>query len=453
MSCRKTGSNLIRIHFCLWLGFSWIISCQRPTSPTLTFNIPANANLIKSLQTELPQFEAQHGIKVKLYPFTGQEKLYAMLAAGAPPDIFYTNSVIRDRLAAEGTLLDLWTLAKTDSFVKQIRPEFIQRGTSLDGGWYQFCDWTYTFGVYFNKTLFKKAGVAFPDSNWTWEEMLTRAHALTQDFNTDGQIDQYGIFMARHFTTALELMYGVTYPPNALFFTLPPTAKNALQAYLNLIFQDRVMPDLQFTQAQGMQSAQMLNAGKVAMLVEAVPNPDFIEAIRIDWDVAPFPRLAANPPRYFRSASGGLSISAHCPHPEIAWEFIKWLMTQSRYNTPNPVLRGVDFAAAWEAKYPPLEATHFRQVWDLSEKYDGGDLRDFVRFSSWSSVAILERIAPKMDLLFAGKISIAELEAFAPAVNQYVRSELEVLLKNPRLKPSFREKIGAALAATSDEDI
>ncbi|MCI0515906.1 extracellular solute-binding protein [candidate division KSB1 bacterium] len=449
---RKSGFKLIGFSFCLWLGCIWMISCQRPTAPTLTFNIPANANLIQTLKTELPQFEAQHGIKVKLYPFTGQEKLYAMLAAGEPPDIFYTNSVIRDRLAAEGTLLDLRTLASHDSFVKQIRPEFIQRGTSLDGGWYQFCDWTYTFGVYFNKTLFAKAGVPLPDSNWTWEEMLTRAHALTQDVDQDGQIDQYGIYMARHFTAALELMYGATYPPNALFFTLSPAAKAALQAYLNLMFQDRVMPDLRYTQAQGMQSAQMLNAGKVAMLVEAVPNLDFIQALQIDWDVAPFPRLTSQPPCYFRSASGGLSISARCPHPEIAWEFIKWLMTQSGYNTPNPVLQGVDFAPAWEAKYPQLKTTHFRQVWELSEKFDGGDLRDFVRYSSWSSAAILERIAPKMDLLLAGKISIAELETFAPEVNQYVRAELEVLLKNPRLKPAFREKISAAAGTIEKND-
>lgn len=432
-----------------WFGLLLllILGCSGSSDdlPEVTLNVPANANLLQSLRTALPQFEQTHQIKVKLIPFTGQEKLYAMLAAGQPPDIFYTNTVVRDRLASEGRLLDLRTVAQGDSFIQRIRPQFITRGTAIDSGWYQFCDWTFTYGVYFNKTLFDAANVAYPDSAWDWNGMLARARQLTRDLDGDGKTDQYGIFIARHFSSALERMNGADYPPSALFFSFPPEAVAAQQAYLDLIYEEKVMPELGYTQAQGMQFSQMLNQDKVAMIVEAVPNLDFIHALQVDWDVAPLPRMGQHPPRYFRSASGGLSVSATCQHPQAAWKVIKWLVTQSEYKSPSPILKDVDFVAAYEAKYPVLQTKHFGQVWELSERFDGGDTRAFVRYSSWSSSAILEKLVPQMDLLYAGKITLPEIVASTDEINQQVMRELGEQLRNAALKPVFRARLQKAL--------
>ncbi len=434
-----------KLKFLVCVGIAFFLqNCSKgndTNAKLITLNVPANANLLQSLREQLPQYETEHGVRVQLIPFTGQEKLYAMMAAGQAPDIFYTNTVVRDQLAAEGRLLDLNTVAAGDSFVQQIRPEFIQRGTSIDGGWYQFCDWTYTYAVYYNKTLFDAAQVPYPDSSWTWAGMLDRARRLTRDVNGDGSTDQYGIFIPKHFVSALERMNGAEFTPNALLFDLPAESQETLQVYLNLIYQDKVMPEIAFTQAQGMQVSQMLNTGRVAMTVEAVPNLDFITALKIDWDMAPLPRMNNKSPLYFRSASGGLSLGSSCTHPQEAWKLIKWLVTQSPYNTPNPVLREVDFVGGWETRYPQLRATHFRQVWELSERFDGGDTRDFVRYSSWSSNAILEQLSPKMDLLFAGKLAVPELVQQSDEINRNVVSELKKTLGNKNLRPAFREKI------------
>lgn len=437
----------LKIFVCIGIAI-FLQNCSRENNSNakiITLNVPANANLLQALREQLPKYEAEHGVRVQLIPFTGQEKLYAMMAAGQAPDIFYTNAVVRDQLAAEGRLLNLNTITAGDSFVQQIRPEFIQRGTSIDGGWYQFCDWTYTYAVYFNKALFDQTHVPYPDSSWTWAKMIDRARWLTHDLNGDGATDQYGIFIPKHFVSALERMNGAEFTPNALLFDLPQESQEALQAYLNLIYQDKVMPEIAFTQAQGMQASQMLNTGRVAMTVEAVPNLDFITALQIDWDMAPLPRMGDKPPLYFRSASGGLSLSSSCRHPHEARKLIKWLVTQSPYNTPNPVLRETDFVSGWEARYPKLRETHFRQVWELSERFDGGDTRDFVRYSSWSSNAILEQLSPKMDLLFAGKMTVKQLVQQTDDINRNVLSELKKILRNESLLPSFRKKINEEL--------
>ena len=442
---KKTMSAGVGI-FCL-LGLT-TINCKKSDpkgQSLLSFNVPANVSLLQNLRQQLPEFEAREQIRVQLIPFTGQEKLYAMMAAGQPPDVFYTNTIVRDQLAAEGRLLDLRTVTKNDPFVDQVRPVFIQRGTSLDGGWYQFCDWTFTYGLYYNKALFDQYGVPYPDSGWTWQGLLDRSHALTRDLNGDGKIDQYGLFIAKHFVSALETMNGAVYPTNALFFELYPESQQALQSYLDLIYRDRVMPELAFTQAQGMQTAQMLNSGRVAMVAEAVPNLDFITSLTIPWDVAPFPLMSQSQPRYFRSASGGLSISASCKHPDKAWQLIKWLVTRSPYNTPNPVLKDTDVIKGWQEKYPELAKTHFGQVWQLAEDFDGGDSRDFVRYFSWSANTILERLAPMLDQVFSNQISLDALAGSAPAINEAVRNELDKVLTNPSINENFRSKIKVLL--------
>lgn len=409
--------------------------------PQITINVPANANLIQLLNTELKSYEKDNNVRIKLIPFSGQEKLYAMMAAGKPPDIFYTNTVVRDQLAAEGLLLDLRKIAGDDPFVQRIHPEFIRRGESLDGGWYQFCDWTYTFGIYYNKDIFDRYGVSYPDSSWDWRGMLERAKRLTRDAGDSEKKQQYGIFIAKHFFSAIELMAGARYQPNELFFDLSPESQNALRLYLDLIYKEKVMPELKYVQAQGMQMAQMLNTGRVAMVAEAVPNLDFITSLKVNWDVAPFPQIENNPRRYFRSASGGLSISKTCQYPKAAWELIKWLVTKSPYNTPNPVLKDARVVSGWEEKYPVLSDKDFARVWQLSEQFDGGDYRDFVRYFSWSSNVILEQLSPKMDLLFDNQLSVSDLLKMKESINQKVIRELKIVANNKSLKPEFREAI------------
>ena len=102
--------------------------------------------------------------------------------------------------------------------------------------------------------------------------------------------------------------------------------------------------------------------------------------------------------------------------------------------------------SGWKQKYPILAKTHFDQVWRLSEQFDGGDSRDFVRYFSWSSNVILEQVSPKMDLVLANQLSIADLLAMKAEINAKVLRELQIVADNPSLKPAFRQAIQQRLA-------
>jgi ABC-type glycerol-3-phosphate transport system substrate-binding protein len=415
----------------------------------VVYNCAANAEDIRMLEAEIPGFADSTGVTIRLNPFTGQEKLYAMMAAGQSPDIFYTNNTMRDRLAAEGRVLDLRKVSQNDPFVERLWPTVREGGRSVDGGWYSVGNWSYTLGIYYNKALFDSAGVPYPDTTWTWDQMVERARRLARDSDGDGVPEQYGIFIGSHFVEAIELMNGAELPPNALRASITPASAQAFNAYLALM-REQIMPDLRRIQALGMQPSQLLASGRVAMLAEAVPHQMLTETLRLHWGVAPLPRFPGKPPRYFRSGSGGLSISAGSAHPEAAWKALRWIIGSASAYQPNPVLRDQDFAAGWEKKYPQLVGSGFREVWNMSLRNDGGDPRFFVRYSSWTSAAILERLQPELDRLWARDITVEELIKALPRINGGVEQALRDLLREPEIRPAFHADIERALRSLGD---
>ncbi len=413
---------------------------------TVIYNCAASTSGIAALQREQEGFFALTGIRVKLNPFSGEEKLYAMMAAGQAPDVFYTNGAVRDRLAAEGRLLDLRPFAEQDPFFQRLRTEVRAAAAAPDGGIYGVGNWTHTCGVYYNRAAFAAAGLAPPTADWTWDDFVAVARKLTRVGQAGDRPGRYGLFIPAHFIECFEQMNHAPIPRDALLLGISPEAREVYAAYLGLI-RDGVMPDIRHVQALGMQAAQMLESGRVAMLVEAVPHPGLIETLTINWGVAPLPRFGAKAPRYFRSASGGLSVSATTAHPADAWRTLAWLIGEAAPYQPNPVLTDADFVGGWEAKYPRLRGTGFREVWTLSERHAGGDPRYFVRFASWSMGPVMTRFQPWLDRLWAGDATLDEVVAAVSDINAGVRQDLERQLRSPALRPAWRAALERELAA------
>ncbi len=409
--------------------------------PELVYNCTSDAGEIKLLKEEIERYTAGRNIRIKLIPFSGEEKLLSMMAAGQPPDIFYTNTFIRDRLASENRILDLRQFADNDSITPKIREETIEQGKSIDGGWYHLCNWTNTLAVYFNKETFDKSGVPYPKMDWKWEDMIEIAKKLTADDNGDGRIDHYGIYIAPHFISALERMNHANYKKNSLFGELPPESIEAFNMYIDLIKSHKVMPPVEWVESMGMQYKQLLENGRIAMIVEALPNPQLFEILKVRWDIVPLPVMNNKKPLYFRAYGGGLSISKDCKYPKEAWEFLKWLVFESKLYSPNPMLKNSDFAESYQNKYPALKNSNFKAIWELSEINDGGDYRDFVRISSWSASVLLENIAPALNNVLRGKESIEVYKAAVDEANKLVPRKVRDHIKNPAVREEFRKKI------------
>lgn len=150
----------------------------------------------------IPAFQKENpSITVELLtvPWDGHDtKLLALHVAGTPPDVFsqwgqsgggtyYHQGLLReiDDLAAEAK----WDLSNI--------PEVLQKAYSFDGKMFGVPMYSLCSFIFYNKDAFDKAGVPYPpvdwdDATWTWEEMVTRAQALTKDID-DPEKAQYGL--------------------------------------------------------------------------------------------------------------------------------------------------------------------------------------------------------------------------------------------------------------------
>lgn len=412
---------------------------EKNNLPTVSFMCDNSATTLAILQEEIVEFEKEYGVKVTLLPFTGQEKLYAMMAAGTPPDVFYTNNVMRDQLAAEGKIIDFRSIAGSDSFAKAMRREAIDQGTSLDGGWYQLVNSTFTYGIYYNKKFFDEVGLRYPDSLWTWDDLVAIAQRLTKSSN--GRPDRYGVNIPYFFVDAFERMNHAQFPKPGLVAVAPNESIETFRWYRDLTEKHHVMPTPLWIESLGMETFQLLETGRVAMMIEMVPLLGMYQFLTIEWDVAPLPRREGKSPLYFRGGSGGFSISAASKYPDAAWKFLTWWVSRSEINFPSPMVRDVDFVGAWEQKVPYLKRTHFADVWKLSEEHSGGDWRNFVRYSSWTYNVFEEQLNPKYEQMLKGSIAIEEYVNAIPEVNRKVLEELNRVLSNPDIKTQFKVRI------------
>ena len=61
--------------------------------------------------------------------------------------------------------------------------------------------------LHYNKDMFDAAGVAYPTDDWTWDELLEAAKALTKDFDGDGKIDQWGLYFKPDYYVLDAMIY------------------------------------------------------------------------------------------------------------------------------------------------------------------------------------------------------------------------------------------------------
>ncbi len=144
--------------------------------------------------------------------------------------------------------------------------------------------------LYYNKSMFDAAKLAYPTVDWTWDDFTNAAKSLTKDINGDGTVDQWG-------TTANG------WPPPQMFIwqaggavispdlaTSPIDSKEALDGmnfYLSMIIDPAMAPSADVT--QGKSFSDLFKAGRVAMVFASATDDLDYNAPGIDVGVVPPP--------------------------------------------------------------------------------------------------------------------------------------------------------------------
>lgn len=350
MPLRRTTFALLGLLMCL---------VARAEDITLRFTVWDGDESLKILRTLCRQFEQENpGIKVKLENFSDynlyHQKMLVQYAGNAAPDVAMMDMGHFQALANRKAILPLNEFfAKTPGFNIADFYKPIVDAHSLDGQCYVLPRDIAPQGlIYYNKRIFKEAGIPFPDGSWTWDfqvrpelrekDFLWVMQQLTK-FGKDGKPTRYGYVAGwpGQAVDSLMFSYGVDYVddyahPTKIFYNLPDMVR-IYEFYVDLSTKKKWIPSNQeVTSVLQSTTQQLFVQQKVAMFQNGIWEvPNMRKMLKpgskefFEWDIALYPACARDvtgkPRRAFPTGGSGYSIFATTPYPEESWKLVKFM--------------------------------------------------------------------------------------------------------------------------------
>jgi multiple sugar transport system substrate-binding protein len=295
----------------------------------MIFGDPAEKAAYEGLVAAFEQKQPSIDVELVYVPDqrTYRKRLGTDFAAGTPSDVVLINYRRYAEFAAKDVLEPLGpylarskVIEEGDFYPETIEPFYWQGALTC------IPQNLSSLVVYYNKKLFDEAGVAYPAADWTWDDFLTTAKALTRDTDGDGAADQHGLGTEASIFRVAPFIWQnggdlVDDPEAPSRLTLDePAAKEAVRWFVDLQVEHRVVPDA--VQEQAEDSESRFQNGRLAMFLNSRRGvPSYREITSFDWDVAPLPRG--------KQRAGILHADAYCvprssPNKAATWAFVEF---------------------------------------------------------------------------------------------------------------------------------
>lgn len=256
------------------------------------------------LTPQLEEFTAQTGVEVELevIPFTDLlTKILTATTSSQGPDVLNIGNTWTPSLQASGALVE-WDEQMMDQLGGSGRFESAALETTGAEGSVPVAVPLYTkvYQLYYNKRLFKAAGIEEPPQ--TWDEFTQTGRALTKDVDGDGTPDQWGLGLrgqaatnAAHFGYMLGSAHGAEFfdEDGAPAFD-SPEAVEGIQQYLSWIGQDGIVNPSDAENADWANVYEAFAGDRAAMmLVQTLGRTlEEYDLTEDDYGVAPMPALS-----------------------------------------------------------------------------------------------------------------------------------------------------------------
>ncbi len=259
------------------------------------------------------------------------EKVLTQIAGGTPPDVLFVEVNNFKEFALKGVLEDLTPLLRNDSTIniKDYYPEIIDRFT-IDGHLYVIPrDIAPICVMYYNKKLFREAGLAYPKEGWSRARFLETAKKLVKKDAQGrtiqfGFLDEWPIWEAWAYSSGGALVDNVKNPGKCVMDSKETI--DGIQFRSDLIHKYKVMPlPSQITYSGTFDSSGMFVSGKVGIFYSGIwKTPFFREIKNFEWDVVTFPR-GPKGRLAFPTGGSGYAIVKTSKNKKDAWEMVKRL--------------------------------------------------------------------------------------------------------------------------------
>lgn len=370
------------------------------------------------------------GIKVRLFKVPSSSylnKSIVMLASRTAPDVIRVDHYNFPNLVRKSYFYDLTPLAAADPGFHEsdFFPTAVEE-CKFKGRLYALNVLLGGIIIYYNKTLFMKAGLPDPNmlaqkGEWTWERLRQCARTLTQT-GPDGRTTQFGLQLPGfpQYVVGLWAYGGELLTLDGKRSALDtPEAARGFQFLADLRWKDRVAP----TPSQTALSAFNFESGNMGMLLDYMGlAPRLRKVVKdFDWDICPVPAGPAGSRTILKGNQ--LVMYRECPHPDAAWKFMRYLtgpeaenLLYARLRRGAPSRKSVAYSKTFlTADAPP----HNTQAY-LTAVLNGKELPIDARWAEWTQAMNTE-----LEELWSGRERDASvvLRRAADRVNAVLNSE------------------------------
>lgn len=353
-------------------------------------------------------------VKVTYTPWADYwTKLKTSLAGNSGPDVFWMNGPNFYAYASKGWIKDLQPLIDESKLDTSVYTDALVNLYTYNDHLYGLPYFLDAVGLYYNKELFDKAGVSYPDGSWTWDTIEQNAAKLTDKQN--------GVYGYTALIDSQSGYYDLIHQAGGYIISEDktksgfdsPEALSAFQWEKKLMDQG-YSPNAQ--QQLETKPLQLFGSGKAAMFPAiSVSAPELYKLLGDRLGVAPLPAGKQK-----ATIVHGLSwaMNEKTKHQQEAWDLIQVLsgkegeqyLAESGFSIP--AYKGTE--EGWLKSIPSLDLKVFVDSLDFAVPYPVSE-----RTAEWQDVETKE-----LQDAYLGKKSFEEaLKTIADKMNEILAEE------------------------------
>ena len=278
--------------------------------------------------------------------------------------------------------------------------------------------------LYYNKDLFDKAGVKYPDENWKWNDLLGAAEKLTVK-DAGGKVTQYTLAMegGKYFTWVNQnggaILDDYVNPSKCML--ADPKSVAAIKLFADMMNQGYAMRDADLSQAGGDQA--VFQSGQAAMIIQNTSRVSGFNSAKMNYDVAVVP-IPEGGKQWNIAGGAAWVMSAKSDNKDAAWTFLQWLQSanggEKLYTERGeifPALQSVASSPVFMTDQPPANKKAI--VAEAAASGVGG----FGYFPEWGELDSAV-ISPALQQIWAGEADPAKaLPELCKQVDQFLKDK------------------------------
>lgn len=394
MSTRSTSTSLSRREIlkrtsagAAGAGIASVIGARRAPAivhaqTALRMITPAALGLERELyQGFIDEFQAANSaISVDL-SFEAWEdymtRLPTLFAGGAVPDVIHQHMSIVQDYGSRGALDDLTPYMQRDGIGQEAYIPALFEAFSRDGKVLGIPKDSAAWGIYFNKTKFDEAGLAYPAPEWTFDDFREVVRTLTIDeggrrgvdagFSPGDNMQQWGMSWIAPGPTVSENVRGFVRAGGGDWYDEGYTATRITEQpaldHFQMFHEMRCVEHSTPSDALAAGQGDPFRQGLTAMAV-AFHSMDFFcreEQVAFEWDVTFIP--AGTGGQFVPVGASSWAIPAQAQNKDAGWELVKYLTSEDVQRRIGENKRwGVSLNSVIDVIIPEGASEAFRRV-------------------------------------------------------------------------------------------